>query len=193
MHARKVIDWSRDLQVVYKACKNFRFAFQAGGNMGVWPWLMSKRFKKVITCEPDPVCWPHLRANLADVNNVESYKFALLDKEISCSMNTEKPDNLGAQFVVPGQGDVFATTIDALCATKEAVDLIYLDIEGAELHALYGAVDTLAKHRPVVVVEDNGLAARFGNNKGDVERWLYRDFGYVVAARPHRDVVMVCK
>ena len=46
------------------------------------------------------------------------------------------------------------TTIDAFCARRQICpDLIKIDIEGFELHALRGAKRTLTKHRPVVVVE----------------------------------------
>lgn len=161
--------------------------------MGVWPWLLAKKFERVFTCEPDPICWPHLVENLKGVPNVVKLQYALLDKVTTCKIQTEKPDNLGAQYVVPDAGEIPATTIDLRFGQEHAVDLIYLDIEGAELHALYGAVETIAKHKPTIVVEDNGLATRFGSTKGDIEKWLHRDFGYVVAARPHRDVVLICK
>lgn len=196
---RKVIEWSKDLRVVYKACRNFRVAIQAGGNMGVWPWLMAKRFETVYTYEPDPVCLPHLLANIKGCapGRVLVDDAALLDRETTCEVQTEKPDNLGAQYVVPDKGKTRTTTIDSRFGNYPVtpdipVDLIYLDIEGAELLALYGAVKTIAVNRPVIVVEDNGLSERFGSAKGDIEKWLHRDFGYAVVARPHRDVVMRC-
>lgn len=188
-----VFDWSKDLHVAYKHCRSFQVVLQAGGNMGVWPWLLAKRFEQVLTFEPDPVCLPHLVANLKGLKNVTLAPKALLDKAAKCEIKNDQPNNLGAQYVVPGHGKIEATTIDEAMRDRLACDLIYLDIEGAELAALKGGEETIRIHRPVVVVEDKGLSSRFGTAKGDVETWLKTNFGYVVAARPHRDVVLVCE
>jgi FkbM family methyltransferase len=49
---------------------------------------------------------------------------------------------------------VTVTTIDAFCtANSIAPTWIKIDIEGFEIHALRGASQTLARHRPTVVVE----------------------------------------
>lgn len=186
-----VFDWSADLRAVYPHCRAFNCAVQAGGNMGVWPWLLAQKFKRVVTFEPDPVCFPLLVQNVEGAPNIEAYQAALLDRPTRCAMENDDPVNLGAQYVRAGAGEIPAGTIDDLHLS--ACDLIYLDIEGAELPALVGAVKTIEEFRPVIVVEDKKLSERFGYAKGDIEAWLRKDFGYEVVARPHRDVVMVCK
>jgi FkbM family methyltransferase len=185
---RKVVfGWAADLDVVYRHCRSFRFAFQAGGNMGVWPWLLAKRFQQVLTLEPDPECFACLEANLQGARNIGILPWALWAHDTDVRMSPVA-GNLGAQSVVLG-GDLKATTIDALTPGKP-VDLIYLDIEGAEWEALHGATETLARCKPTVVVEDKNLGSV---PKGAIEKWLAADFGYRVVARPHRDVVMVCE
>ena len=183
---RVVFDWARDLGLVYPYCRSFRTAIQAGGNMGVWPWLLAKKFVRVITAEPEPECLRYLRENVPQ-RNVEILSVALGSAPSRCSIQYEM-GNLGAQFVVPGT-DFEVVTVDSLGVAD--CDLIYLDIEGAEMDALRGAVETIRKSWPVVVVEDKKLSERFGYQKGDIEKWLAKDFGYRVAARPHRDVVLV--
>lgn len=188
---RKVIfDYVEDLREVFKWCRGFDTAVQAGGNMGVWPWVMSEQFEHVYTFEPDIVCYDLLKQNLAGCKNVVHQNAALMDIICYVDMANDNPGNLGAQYVIPKHTGIPAVTIDSL--RLEACDLLYLDIEGAELPALFGAEQTLDKFRPVVVIEDKGLSSRFGVDMGDAERWL-RKFSYKVVDRPHRDVVLVCE
>lgn len=183
-------DWAKDLRAVYPHCRAFECVVQAGGNMGVWPWLLAKKFKYVLTFEADPVCFPFLLENIAGTSNVEACHAALMDVASQFHMETIQPNNLGAQYVQPG-GSVQSLTIDSLFLSS--CDLIYLDIEGAEMKALQGAAETISIFKPVIAVEDNGLSSRFGSAKGDIEKWLAKEFGYSVVARPHRDVVLACK
>lgn len=186
---RVVFDTTTDLEHAYRHCRAFDVAVQAGGNMGVWPWRMAQKFKHVVTFEPDPACYPYLQQNLAGVPNVSAINAALLDCFTKCGVVTENAVNMGAQFVSPGVGEVPTVTIDSL--DLHACNLIYLDIEGAELLALHGAVETIMEYSPVIAVEDKGLSSRFGSQKGDIEKWL-EQYGYKVVARVHRDVVLAC-
>jgi FkbM family methyltransferase len=188
-----IFDWSKDLDVVYPHCRKFDTAVQAGGNMGVWPLLLAKKFKLVHTFEPDPRCLPHLHENLRGLSNVRIHEHGLWNApDVCCIKNmAHEQRNLGAQYVVlGGDGQIPLDTIDSLLL--DSCDLIYLDIEGAELPALQGARETIEKFRPVIAVEDKTLSRRFGYEKGDIEKWLAADYGYRVVARPHRDVVLAC-
>src|SRR4029453_12580750 len=72
-------------------------------------------------------------------------------------------------------------TLDAFCAERgiERVDFIRMDIEGAELKALMGAVTILDRDHPHVLLEIHPamLEARFGAT-GDAVLDLFRDRGY---------------
>jgi len=48
---------------------------------------------------------------------------------------------------------VYMKTLDDLLADEESVDLIKIDTEGYELEILHGAMDTIAKHNPMFVIE----------------------------------------
>lgn len=187
-----VFDWISDLGRTVHFCKQRRTAIQAGGNMGVWPWWLAQSFKRVITAEPDVECGRLLVENLLGAPNVEMYAAAFMDRsDWSLKMHRE-PGNLGAQYVAPGAAgpSVVCMTIDSLGVTD--CDLIYLDIEGAELKALQGATQTIRASKPVIAYEDKNLSARFGTSKYDTEKWLAAEFGYKVVARYHNDVVMTC-
>lgn len=61
-------------------------------------------------------------------------------------------DNIGAQSVKVGEGDIDIVTLDSL-AFDAPVKLIKIDVEGMELDVLRGASKLLEKHRPLIYVE----------------------------------------
>lgn len=186
-----IFDWLPDMKRAYAFCKERRTVIQAGGNMGVWPWELSKVFKRVVTAEPDRECFALMQENLRGVRNVEMFPVALLEDFGSCVLNAE-PTNRGAQWVQRQRdGAIQAVPIDDFAV--DDCDLIYLDIEGAELAALKGARATILRTHPVIAIEDKQLSVRFGTSKYDAEKWLANEFGYKVVARPHNDVVLACE
>jgi len=72
-------------------------------------------------------------------------------------------------------------TLDAYCAEHglDRIDFIRMDIEGAELKALMGALTILDRDRPHVLLEIHPamLAARFGAS-GEAVLDVFRDRGY---------------
>lgn len=191
-----VFEWSKDIDILMRthfAPGTMRTCVQAGGNFGVWPWFLSFHFDTVYTFEPDPRCFPHLVRNCGTRRNIV-FNQAALDEERRMirmlSLDGEE-SNLGAQFMSSGQGSYVPTyRIDDLQLVD--CDLIYLDIEGAELPALRSGVETISRCSPVIVVEDKGLSEKFGYKKGDIATWL-SEFGYQVAGMLHRDVILVPK
>jgi hypothetical protein len=98
--------------------------------------------------------------------------------------------NFGGFRVLKG-GDVPVLPIDVfefpLCG------LLMLDIEGYELFALRGAVETIKRCKPVIVLEDkHGCCTDFGYKVGDCEKFLAQ-FGYQTYKRFHggRDVIVL--
>jgi FkbM family methyltransferase len=175
-----------DIETVYRHCLAFDVAVQAGGNCGLWPREMAAKFGTVYTFEPDPKNFRCLAAN-APAENI--FKFnAALGNAYGCIGLHMRPDNVGAHKV-HGSGNIPVMRIDDL--RLHACDLIYLDIEGFESEALYGAVETIDAHKPVVVIEDKGCSESYGTPKGATAEWLQHDFGYRVAELINRDVILV--
>jgi FkbM family methyltransferase len=187
--ARVVFDTAVDLEAALPHVRDFGLCVQAGGNCGVWPLWLSERFEIVLTFEPDHLNFTALAANTHARPNIIRTQAALGDRAGLIGLARE-PGNCGAHFV-SGAGNVPTIRIDDL--GLPACGLICLDIEGAEMPALIGAMELIERCRPVVVIEDKGLSERFGYKKGDAEQWLADLAGYEVIARPHRDVVLACK
>lgn len=71
-----------------------------------------------------------------------------------------KGDN-GIKVSVPGR------TIDSLCAGLSRVDVVKIDVEGAEVDVIAGMAQTIARFRPTIVLEFN--AARYADPVGFLE------------------------
>lgn len=177
------------LPKVYRYLKASRTAIQAGGNMGAFPWMLARQFARVITAEPDPLCFPHLDRNVT-LDNVTKLNVAFGEKAGSVAMSRPESNNLGAQYIKAGNESPMIT-IDSLGVSD--CDLIYLDIEGAEMLALKGAVGTIGLSRPVIAVEDKGLSSRFGTAQGDIGKWLALNFGYRAVGKSKRDFIFACE
>ncbi len=175
-----------DIEVVYQHCRDFRVVVQAGGNCGLWPEKLGKRFETVYTFEPDPVNFRCLCAN-APAENIYKFNAALGDKHGGVDL-VRDPKRVGAHYV-QGAGPIPTMLVDDL--KLDVCDLVYLDIEGDELPALRGAAEMIARCRPTVVVEDKKLHVRPEVVVGAAVEYLQREFSYTVAERVHRDVILV--
>ena len=98
---------------------------------------------------------------------------------------TTAPDGAAAFARLPSREITVATrSLDEVVATEglERVDVLKIDVEGAELAVLSGADHTLSTHRPIVLVEADDLhQARFDATAQDVVDRVAAH-GY----RPHR-------
>lgn len=163
---------------------------QAGGNVGVYPLALADHFRSVVTAEPDPLNLECLRRNLRTrdaLNRVDVHPGALGRESGLCAVVEVEPDNCGAHRIEPSAGAIPVLAIDDL--DLWACDAIWLDIEGHELAALQGAVETLREFGPVVVFEDKGLSRAYGVERGEAGRWL-ESLGYERAGCiGHYDVI----
>ncbi|MES2628696.1 MAG: FkbM family methyltransferase [Bacteroidota bacterium] len=65
--------------------------------------------------------------------------------------------------------DVEVKTLDELIPATERIDLVKIDVEGAEFGVLKGAVETLRRNRPVVVFECGlGASNYYGTQPGEL-------------------------
>lgn len=158
------IEWS------LARCKRRRIAVQAGGNIGLWPRRMSDVFAQVFTFEPDAESRACLERNVVGRSVVVS-DAALGDRDGVCAI---KHRGLGSHRVVDG-ASVRLTTIDALGLTD--VDLVQLDVEGYEWHALMGARATLTRCRPLLQIELRDFTTKYGQTDAAV-RTLLHGLGY---------------
>jgi len=140
-------------------------AIDGGAHVGTWSKTMSGKFARVLAIEPSPDTREALLHNLQTFGcaNVEVKAVALGAQPGFVHMALEgrgvELKNTGARFTQSG-GEIPVETIDSW--QLPSLGLLKLDIEGSEVVALQGAVDTLRRCRPIVIFEDKFLWRRFG-------------------------------
>jgi FkbM family methyltransferase len=185
-----MVDLDPIMAVVNPLLKQRRTCIQAGGCFGVWPVYFAGMFQSVITFEPEPVNYKCMVQNTSHLNNVRCVHAALWSgvETVGMGLPPRMHNNSGAYYIEIGKGKTPAVSIDSLEAKD--VDLLALDVEGAEYPALVGAVETIERDHPVIVIEQKGHDSRYGGNSA-VE-FLCCDLGYREVAWPTPwDVVLV--
>ena len=138
-----------------------------GANVGVFSLLMARwvgSAGRVYAFEPAPESLWALRRHVA--LNELAEKIEVVGQAVSdvtgeamfFAHTFNEGNSLSRGFLnrVPAAQAVRVpvTTVDCFCGQRDIIPtLLKIDIEGFELHALRGAKQTLARHRPAVVVE----------------------------------------
>jgi len=123
--------------------------------------LACRGAKAVVACEPSPNNLVHLRRHIA-LNNLDHFAVvpaAICDRHRGTTRFGGHDSSYQGQ--IGGQGmEVQTATIDGLVDEGlQPPTIIKMDIEGAELDALPGARQTLARHRPLIMVATHSAAA----------------------------------
>ncbi len=150
-------DWENcHLPTVKEHVKNFRGVVQAGGCLGMYPRLYAEMFERVYTFEPCPFNFHALVQNCQKINIVKT-QAALGDRRGLCCVERGDRCNVGQQSIalafrpeVPGAYFPMMRLDDMVFAH---VDLLHLDVEDMEYQALAGSVETIKKHKPVILAE----------------------------------------
>ena len=141
----------------------------AGANQGNHAIFFSEfcNSSEIVAVEASGKILPVFKLNLAgSVSKPCEIYHRCLYSEIGLKANAfggVSPENCGSTtFVVTpdDSGEVGTTTLDNLLVGKD-VGFMKLDIEGMELSALEGAVETLERCRPVIVAEALDAVAKF--------------------------------
>ena len=142
-----------------------------GANIGVLTLLLSRLASEgqVFAFEPGDASFTYLQKNIADngAANVVVEKLGVYDVTDTLTLQVEASHPGGAYLAKTDAHEVTSESVsvtrldDWACAHALArIDVIKLDIEGAEVRALDGAHDVLTKFRPALIVECNPVALR---------------------------------
>lgn len=181
------------LQAAMEYVKERALAVDVGAHVGLWTWQLARLFGQVAAFEPMPVHFECLRRNMQGVGNVALHELALGTHAGSVFMAAAKV-NSGESWVLP---EAKTGVRVALCKLDdfrlEGVGLLKVDCEGYEYYALTGAVETIQRCRPVVIVEQHEASAVRYTIPHLAGRDLLERLGYVDVKQLTVDHIMVPK
>jgi FkbM family methyltransferase len=163
-----------ELAYLEKVLSPGKVLIDVGANFGVYTLVASKLVGpagKVIAFEPTAHSFAILQQNIAlnHCANVRAFQVALAQRRGKAWLYhgwDPVGNSLGMDPLCGEEGeDVQTEALDNILSENgiDRVDVIKIDVEGAEELVLRGATRSLALHKPVVIFEFNpGCAARLG-------------------------------
>jgi FkbM family methyltransferase len=152
-----------------------------GANVGYFTLLAASVGTRVIAYEPTPAVVTRLRENieLNAFDAVTVVNAAVTDRQGTIGFH-ESPDDPEANSIFGKGGDlieVSAVTLDEDLAGRgiQKVDLLKVDVEGAELSVLVGAAKVLSSAaRPTIILELNPATLRDADSdSAAIIGWLH--------------------
>ena len=135
-----------------------------GANLGYYTAIASRlagESGSVIAFEPEPNFFKLLSKNISrnNMKNVACFELAIAEKDGLTDLYLSN-ENKGHNSIIPSEElktsvQIKTTTLDALLASQKItkVDMIKMDVEGAEILALEGMKNTLIQHFPLLFLE----------------------------------------
>lgn len=165
--------------------------FDIGGHFGQYTVAAGRKVGargSVHVFEPGPVQTEYLTQNIA-INGLEQVthaRLALSDAEGEFGLNVPSLYDIGkSQLVEAGKGTftVRVTTLDNYCREHgiERIDVMKVDVEGAEYGVFKGAEDTLRRLAPRAIFYESvsSLCEPFGHAPDETHK-LLEDAGYTI-------------
>ena len=170
------------------ACVQKRICIDIGANVGLWSCDLVKSFDHVIAFEPVAEFIECFKKNVTGSNYVIE-PVALGRTESLIEMNIVQ-GNTGHSHIDPasvGKGSIPLKTLDSY--NYENVDLIKIDVEGFEEEILAGAMQTILRNKPVIVVEQQKHEYKDAmTDKPSIK--ILESWGYRVVDQHKKDWIM---
>jgi FkbM family methyltransferase len=167
--------------------RHFRTAVDVGAHVGLWSRDLAARFERVHAFEPVAAHADCFERNVTAAN-VTLHRCALGREAGFVNAEVVVPGNSGTTQVFPSAGGLPMRTLDSFGLAD--VDFVKIDVEGAELLVCEGGAQTLARCRPVVILEQKKASEEYFG----IGQYAARDFlvsiGAQVLARVKDDWIL---
>lgn len=180
----------RKLRASLDVTEHRTVAVDVGAHVGLWSMHLARHFAHVEAFEPVAAFRECFHANV-DADNVTLHPVALGSVDAMVSMLVDPADTGGTHVrQAPEPGDVAMHTLDSYQLV--ACDYLKLDCEGYELQVIKGAIETIERHQPVIVVEQkpHKLMPNYGI-AGTPAVDLLKILGYCVYREMGGDYIML--
>lgn len=106
---------------------------------------------KVYAFEPQPETYVYLKKNVTHINNIIPVNECIYHSNTQLNFSCKAQS---AKIALQGEYTVKTTTLQHYITENniKKVDLIKMDIEGSEMHALFGSIDIIKQHRPKLAI-----------------------------------------
>lgn len=187
-----------------KYCRHFGAAVDVGAHVGLWSWRMAHDFEVVHSFEPVPEHIQCLKENCSEYvlqhneyrENQESviilWPTALGNKVKTVGIENRTTGSSGDSNIIDGF-DYNMKPLDDLGLYM--CDFMKIDCEGYELFVIQGAVETLKRCKPVLIVEqkpETGMEERYGIGTTEAISLLEK-IGYKVREVIQGDYILTWK
>lgn len=169
--------------------------FDVGANVGQYTLLASSAVGEagaVHSFEPVPRNFDRLKSHveLNGLRNAHLNRVAAWRESTELCFGRPSSEANDGSYTIGAAGEIRARAIRldeyAVENKIDRLDVVKMDIEGAELGAIEGMIGLLERHRPLVLMEINRSAcARVGYDPGKFWEVLVRPFGYTAWSIPH--------
>ena len=163
------------LDIINKYLPENAVILDIGANIGSHSvyWALEKNAKKIYAYEPLESTYKILKRNIK-LNHldkkIKAFKYGLYSTNSKASVDNFHLANIGNTSFVPSvNGNFELKKLDSI-RISEKIDLIKIDVEGAEVEVLIGAKNTIKKNKPVIVIESF-------NNKEEIDN-IFTSYGY---------------
>jgi FkbM family methyltransferase len=164
----------------FETVRKYEVCVQAGGNMGMYPRILSDIFKIVYTFEPHPLSFHCLVQNCQESNIVKiNGALGPCAGMINNLFTTSGADNMGMN-TIHTEGEPYIPMFALDDIRLKACDLIALDVEGFESGVLAGAMMTIDQFKPVIIGE---------RTDNDDIKSVLEPFGYEITDTSHGDTI----
>lgn len=184
--------------------KPINYVVDVGANIGGTALLFQAAFPSadILAIEPVENNYKYLLRNIEGFPKITPLKMAAYDKKcpirISLPTPTQRKD-LNIRFGNSGLYSIFgedcehsemveADTLDNIANTK--VDLLKIDVEGAEFYVLGGAERIIAKDRPMLIIESRPATLEMAKITKEYSREWFKRINYKLAGKYFGDLVL---
>lgn len=165
-----------------------------GASIGGWSFLVAKKEPEVdvYAFEPMPKAYNILKERAKGFPNVHPYPYAIGDKDTVGRLGFTAfgvSGTMDEEINLPGGGtiDIPVRKLDSIHFPE--VGVIKIDTEGYETPVLEGAKETIAKNKPILIIEvhkaTGKAAATFAEEKQRIGKILTKlNYNWTIYSRP---------